>query len=1506
MLIKRDKYSLGESTITNVISEQMELKLDLKISLNNKDILIGAMIYGNVLDSNNKPVKNAIIKLMDEKLQPLVHVYTDLNGKYMIENIPKSLSYNIIVVATGKSISKMHNLNILNNEIKNVNFTLEDDFNSVLGIISGKVLKNDSFNTTISGAVVFLYRDSKLIAITYTNSEGEFLLGELQASTYEVLISALGYVYYKTKIVLESGKISAIKAYLVDDGIGANAIISGIITDDNNLGVYTANVILYKVDLDNSLVPVAFTSTNTSGIYTFFNVPIGKYIVKSNKFEILSLNNSSMSMAQSNTLPNATNFSYDYNLVNGVLSNGAVIKDVAGYKVVGGIGGPSNGAITTTVNVSVAGNYNLIIHYIAVDITRKLKVDVNGKSIGSVYNLALTNGCTIEYAKRFTIIINLNKGANTIKFYGDGESYGPNLSTATLELIASANNTIPSYTIPSNTDIILNTTIPVYRYNAVNGKLSNGAKPDSGTNFAGWIGGPKDGETIINVDVPDDGTYNLEIEYLGAENNRNLKIDINGSNTGKIYNPMQTNGWNLEDSKMFNIFIKLMKGNNIIKFHGDGINYGPSLGKINLRLISKNKNNIYDLSKGILNNGAKINANTNFVSYIGGIQNGSVTLNINVLESGLYNCRIQYLSAEDNRTLKVDINNISIDKIYTVEKTNSWNISDCKILSFNINLNLGNNIIKFYGDGINNSPELRLITLVPVIKDNLPEIDIDISDDWKFNLGNIQGNEKVNFDDFAWRDIDIPHDWSIELDFNKDSLATHEGGYLDGGIAWYRKILILNEKIKNKKVLLNFEGVYMESKIYVNGIIAGENENGFCPFSFDITDKLNFNDSVNIIAVQVTNKQPSCRWYSGSGIYRKVSLTLLDYIYIEKYGTLITTPTLEEDLKNNKAVNVNIKLNIQNDKMTEQATTIKLSIYSPNNSLIKSYEKIENITGGLNKVNYDFYIENPVLWDIYLGNVYKVIIDIIVDGIVLNKYKTRFGFRYFNFDANKGFSLNGKYTKIKGVCMHDDSGALGVAENYDATLRQIRKLKNMGINAIRTSHNPRSQMFIELCEDEGILVKEEAFDCWKLSKKTYDYSRFFSKYAKKVLQTMINKDKNSPSVIIWSIGNEIYDTDKSEGVSIAKDLISWVKEIDNTRPVTIGENKPTSNFSNNVWNLLDLAGYNYAENYYDSHHNKYPNRKIFGSETSSAVRSRGIYLDPNNSNVIDWDNLQVSSYDNSIVSWGRSAEDSLKKDRDRQFVAGQFIWTGFDYIGEPTPFYKSYPAKSSYFGIVDTAGFEKDIYYLYQSQWTDTPMVHLLPHWNWTEGESIEVWAYSNVDTVELFLNDNSLGERKFENKTTNYGMNYLETANGKLHLTWTVLFKPGTLRAIAKKNGIIIAEDIVITAGTPYGLKLVADKNSIVANGKSLVFISVYIIDSKGVIVPTADNTIDFVVNGGTLVGVDNGNAISVERYKDIKRKAFNGKALAIIKSNEYSGNITLTVSSPGLNSQSISITKK
>ncbi|MGL5244095.1 MAG: glycoside hydrolase family 2 TIM barrel-domain containing protein, partial [Sarcina sp.] len=439
--------------------------------------------------------------------------------------------------------------------------------------------------------------------------------------------------------------------------------------------------------------------------------------------------------------------------------------------------------------------------------------------------------------------------------------------------------------------------------------------------------------------------------------------------------------------------------------------------------------------------------------------------------------------------------------------------------------------------------------------------------------------------------------------------------------------------MKGKEISIDFDGIYMESEIYVNGTKVGEYQNGYTPFSFNIEDYLKFDGQENVIAVKVVNRQPSSRWYSGSGIYRNVYLTVTEPIHVDRYGTFVTTPTLEEDLKAGNGVNVNIKTEVNNTKNTEKTVNVKSKIFSPDGKLVSEHETNEVLSVGINNINHDLIVQNPTLWDVYQGNMYNVVTEVEIDGKIVDTYDTPFGFRYFEFDENKGFSLNGENMKLNGVCMHHDLGSLGSAVNYDAVERQILMLKDMGVNAIRITHNPASNEFIEICEREGMLLIDEAFDCWEQSKKTYDYGRFFNQYAKRDIQTMVDRGKNSPSIIMWSIGNEIYDTNNARGVTIAKNLVKWIKEIDSTRPTTIGEDKYRGNkedgvanyhtYRDQVMDAVDVVGYNYSENVYDVHHRDNPERKIYGSEISSAVRSRGIYLDPSNPNISDYDNLQT-------------------------------------------------------------------------------------------------------------------------------------------------------------------------------------------------------------------------------------------------------------------------------------------
>ncbi|MDT7787929.1 MAG: beta-galactosidase, partial [Pseudonocardiales bacterium] len=542
---------------------------------------------------------------------------------------------------------------------------------------------------------------------------------------------------------------------------------------------------------------------------------------------------------------------------------------------------------------------------------------------------------------------------------------------------------------------------------------------------------------------------------------------------------------------------------------------------------------------------------------------------------------------------------------------------------------------------------------------------------------------------------------------------------------------------------------------------------------------------------------------------------------------------------------------------------------------------------------------------------------------------TRTGIRYFAFDPDNGFSLNGAEMKLKGVNLHHDLGALGSAVSSDAIVRQLRIMKSMGVNAVRTSHNPPSPEFVRACEELGVLLLVEAFDTWRAPKVKYDYGRFFDANSGADLREMVHAAKNSPSVVMWSIGNEIPDSSSAAGPPIARRLIDEVRAIDTTRPIVMGTDRyrsvpPVGSPQDQILQMLDGLGVNYNNaSSIDGLHARYPTKFFFEGESSSSTSTRGYYQDADQLNTGENHTpgkRNTSSYDNNLETWTYSGEYGLKKDRDRKWFAGQFLWTGIDYIGEPTP-YNVFPVKSSFFGAVDTAGFPKDFYHLFRSQWSSEPMVHLLPM-NWTgheAGEQVSVWAYSNADTVELYLNGKSLGEREFDTKTTVSGARYLETTEatgddktvttgpypgsytspngsaGKLHLTWSVPFQPGRLVAVAKKGGVVVARDEVRTAGEPHAVRLTPDRRVTKADGKSLTFVTAEVVDRDGVVVPDADDLISFQVRGGSLAGLDNGRQESAENYQASSRTAFNGKALAMVRSGQSSV-ITVTARAPGL----------
>jgi beta-galactosidase len=754
---------------------------------------------------------------------------------------------------------------------------------------------------------------------------------------------------------------------------------------------------------------------------------------------------------------------------------------------------------------------------------------------------------------------------------------------------------------------------------------------------------------------------------------------------------------------------------------------------------------------------------------------------------------------------------------------------------------------------------------------------------WKFHLGDVSGANNPTFNDAAWTVLNLPHDWSISLSFDENSPGESGGGYLDGGIGWYRKTFNLPQEYSGQRVTIQFEGIYMNSNVWINGHNLGTRPYGYSSFEYDLTPYLNFGNTVNVIAIEVNNNQPNSRWYSGSGIYRNVWLTVTDPVHVAYCGSFITLPKVSTS-----SATVSGSTRVQNNSSVAQLVSL-VSIISDNNGNIVASVNVPAVNipaNGENTFNYQMNVAQPILWSIDNPYLYTVKTQVYANNMNVDNFVSTLGIRYYSVNANTGFSLNGTPIKLHGVCMHHDLGSLGSAQNYRALERQVEILKSFGCNAIRTSHNPHAPQLMEICDRLGLVVMDEVFDCWKTGKTANDYHLYFNTWAKQDVQDWIRRDRNHPSVVMWSIGNEVPEQNSTSGIPIADTLISWVHNDDATRPITQALNNQTY-----LGSLLNIVGYNYASgSLYDNDHKNHSNWVIMGSETSSAVRTRGVYHLPADQNILASPDMQCSSYDNSVVSWGNSAEDSWNFDQTRPFVVGQFIWTGFDYIGEPTPY--GWPAKSSYFGIVDMSGFPKDIYYFYQSQWTSKSMVHLLPDWNnWSTGDTIPVWAYSNCDSVSLFFNGISLGAKQLQTQEP-------------YHVEWLVPYETGKLQAYAFKNGVVVAEDSVKTAGLPSQIRLKVDRDTILANGHDLSFIETDILDTANVLVPDASNLVNFSISGpGQIVGVDNGNPISLEPFKANYRKAFNGKCLVIVQSTGTEGEIVVTATSDSSIKQSSAI---
>ena len=838
----------------------------------------------------------------------------------------------------------------------------------------------------------------------------------------------------------------------------------------------------------------------------------------------------------------------------------------------------------------------------------------------------------------------------------------------------------------------------------------------------------------------------------------------------------------------------------------------------------------------------------------------------------------------------------------------------------------------------------------------------NFDDNWKFYLGEASGAESNAYDDSAWGTVNLPHDYSIEQEYSKQGEA--ESAYLLGGTGWYRKHFTVAPEMEGKSVRIDFGGVYMNATVWVNGTQLGTHPFGYTPFSFDISDYLDY-EGENVITVKVDHKTPSSRWYSGSGIYRSVNLVVMDEVHVDLFGTKVDAPNLKDEA--GKTVNVSVETTVANDGEAAADVVLTHTIYEKGteNAIGTVTTDAVNVKAGAKaEIDATLPAENPALWDTVNPNLYTIVTEVKVGDAVVDTYETEYGFRYIAFDTETGFYLNGEPLKLKGVCMHHDQGSLGSEAHYRAIERQVEILQEMGCNSIRVTHNPAADELIEICNEKGILVIDEFFDGWMRAKNTNynDYSVWFQRaiesgnrilgaesgmtWAEFDLKATIGRGENAPSVIMWSLGNEIQEGAGGSGYSaVADDLIQWCQETETTKLLTIGsnavKNAPGNNnnehiqIANKITAVGGASGTNYSKDgSYDQLHNADPDWFLYGSETASHVNSRGVYdYIGGSSQTAD---KELTSYDYSAVPWGATASSAWYDVITRDFVAGEYVWTGFDYMGEPTPWngtgtgvVGSWPSpKNSYFGIIDTAGLPKDNYYFYQSQWNDdVTTLHVLPAWNedvvnTNNAKGVPVVVYSDAASVKLTLTTadgqtKDLGTKEFTQKTTAAGYTYQiyegsdkqSAADRNLYLTWYVPFEEGTLTATAyDKDGNVIEDTVgrsfVATTGDEAALTMTADAETVTANGKDLIYVQVDVVDEDGNIVPNADDQVTFKVEGsGTLVGVDNGKQADHQSFQDDNRAAYNGSLIAIVQTAKEAGDIKITASASGLTSASVTV---
>lgn len=782
-------------------------------------------------------------------------------------------------------------------------------------------------------------------------------------------------------------------------------------------------------------------------------------------------------------------------------------------------------------------------------------------------------------------------------------------------------------------------------------------------------------------------------------------------------------------------------------------------------------------------------------------------------------------------------------------------------------------------------------------------IETSFDDNWKFFLGDAQNAHESNFNDKAWRFLDLPHDWSVEGTVSEKAPTGGSGGYLPAGIGWYRKYFSIRKSDMKMNNLIVFDGVYMNSDVWLNGNHLGNYPFGYNSFYYNLDSFLK--EGENVIAVKVDNsKQPNSRWYSGSGIYRHVWLIRTNKLHIAQWGIYVTTPEISE---NSATVAANVRF--ENASSAVGKAILLSQVLDDKGEIIGQTESPLQIQPWQElTLTQQIKIPSPRLWSVDKPVMYSLVTKIMVNSKPVDEVKTPFGIRSIRYDVDKGFFLNGQNIKMNGVCLHHDGGCLGAAVPIKVWERRLQFLKEMGCNAIRASHNPVAPEFLDLCDRMGFLVMDEVFDEWKKGKVPFGYNIYFDEWAEKDVISMIRRDRNHPSIVLWSAGNEIPEQSALNGPEMLQKLIGIFHNEDTTRPVTVAcDNIASDNNTARVefLNLLDIVGYNYVDRwherrelFYSIDRQAHPDWKMIGTESASNGSVRGDYNLGRDTGVIN------PNYNFRMIR----AEQLWKFVSVNPYVIGDFMWTGIDYLGE-----SRWPSKNSSSGVIDLCGFPKDGYFFYQSQWTKNPMIHLFPHWNWEgrEGQVIPVIAYTNCDAVELFVNGKSFGEKRMEfprqgnsGSWNGYAFTQILPTTADLHLSWDVPYEPGTLKAIGKKNGKVVYTEVIETTGKPASIKLIVDNKQIRADNQDVAHVRIEIIDARGNIVPTADNLIQYKIEGnGKLIGLDNGNPADHEPYKSNKRKVFNGMGLAVIQAGKTPGKVTLTASAEGLADVSVEI---